>query len=446
MVELAGLLAAFLLKALLWETSLLVHRTCLGNRPCGCIGLSVRYIVFSANASAASARGSRHTTVTQQRMKHIFVIGTGGTIAGVGDASGQRYRSGQLDVATLLASAKGSSEAVRLETHQLANIGSQDMSEALWFELAALTASQLAAADCAGVVIIHGTDTLEETAFFLECVLPASAKPVVLTGSMLPATATEPDGPANLASAILVAASAASAGRGVLVVFADCVFTAQSVFKQHTRALAAFSGGEAGAVGQVAGGAVRFFTSAACNGQAIGNAPIETETTSTPLGGALTTVDGAKATGTETLEDQWKAVPKLPLFDLATLAAAQPLPQVAVVTAYVGEAPEQIAGLVQLGCRGIIYAGFGNGTFSTAILRALEAAQQRGIVVVRSSRVPQGGVSSCGEVDDAAHGFIAAGTLNPQKARILLSLALARGDRPEQIRSLFAAYAPLAVT
>lgn len=342
-------------------------------------------------------------------MKRIFVIATGGTIAGVGEAGGQRYRSGELGVGALLESAPELAALAQIEALQLANIGSQDMSEALWFALAAEVAERLEAEDCDGVVIIHGTDTLEETAFFLHCVLPQTRKPVVLTGAMRPATDSAADGPRNLAAAVAVAASDASEGRGVLVVFADHIFAAADVSKIHTQALAAFSAGGRGAAGSVTGAEVAYLdASVGADG-----------------------VPWASAT----------AFAALPCADLAVLVSQPQLPKVAVVTAHVGQLPEQIESLVQLGFRGIVYAGLGNGNFSAVMLSALKAAQARGVVVVRATRVPFGGVSVCGEVDDHRHGLVCAGNLSPQQARILLALALAYTDDVEQIRRWFAPYA-----
>lgn len=355
---------------------------------------------------------AQHCT-TIQRMKRIFVIATGGTIAGVGEAGARSYRSGELSVAALLESVPGLGALAHIEAHQLANIGSQDMSEALWFALAALVTQKLDSADCDGVVIIHGTDTLEETAFFLHCVLPQSAKPVVLTGAMRPATALSPDGPRNLFAAIAVAADAASAHRGVLVAFADHIFCAAGVAKIHTQNLDAFDGGVCGALGSVRGAEVVYRAPAAAAGEAVPAGRLET----LPMASLLAT---------------------LPPIDLPALAAAGALPQVVIVTAHVGLQAQSIEALVRLGCRGIVVAALGNGNVSAGVLTALQRAQQNGVAVVRATRVPFGGVTACGEVEDAAHGFICAGALNPQKARILLALALAANCTLEETRDWFA--------
>lgn len=347
-------------------------------------------------------------------MKRIFVIATGGTIAGVGKAGDRRYRSGELGVGDLLASVPGLGAEIEVTAHQFANIGSQNMSEHLWFELASLVREKLQGDDCDGVVILHGTDSLEETAFFLHCVLPPAGKPVVLTGAMRPATALSPDGPHNLFAAICTAASDASARRGVLVVFDNKLFSATAVFKRHTQDLDAFGGGEHGVLGRVNGAQVLYHAA-------------ETTAQGDAFSGSLQT---APICGLlETPADR---------IDWHTLLAAGSLPKVALVTAHVGQLPEQVEALVSLGYRGIVYAGFGNGNFSTPMLAALKAAQAAGVVVVRASRVPLGGVvEMAGEAGAAEHGFICSGELSPQKARILLSLALLGGDDPQQIRNWF---------
>src|SRR5690606_8842024 len=165
-------------------------------------------------------------------MKKICVIGTRGTIAGVGEAVGcNRYRAGSLDVGALLQGVPGLDAVASVRTESLVNIGSQDMTEAVWFALARRVAALLAQADCDGVVIIHGTDTLEETAFFLDRVLPVSKKTVVLTGAMRPATALSADGPRNIFAAVTTAAAPSARARGVLVVINDQIFAAASVIK-----------------------------------------------------------------------------------------------------------------------------------------------------------------------------------------------------------------------
>lgn len=352
-------------------------------------------------------------------MKKICVIGTGGTIAGVGEAAGgNRYRAGSLDVGALLQGVPGLEAVASVRAESLVNIGSQDMTEAVWFALARRVAALLAQADCDGVVIIHGTDTLEETAFFLDRVLPVSKKTVVLTGAMRPATALSADGPRNIFAAVTTAAAPSARARGVLVVINDQIFAAASVIKTHTRGLEAFSGGDCAALGYVDGGEAVFDTAAPVAGQ---EAVEVRDLATVPISGLL---DGQGAAS--------------PRFELEAIAAAGNLPRVGIAVAHVGESAELIGAMVRLGYRGIVYAGFGGGNFSATVLAALVAARAQGVLVVRASRVPFGPVGSGGEVDDAEHGFIAAGRLSAQKARILLSLALARGDSPEQIRTLFA--------
>lgn len=355
-------------------------------------------------------------------MKKIWIIGTGGTIAGVGQTvSDARYRAGLLSLGALLESVPGLDEVAQVQTVSLASIGSQDMTEKLWLKLAAEVTRLQAQPDCDGIVIIHGTDTLEETAFFLDKVLPVSVKPVVLTGSMRPATAIGADGPRNIFAAVCVAASDASAARGVLVVFADTIHAATHVKKLDALGLEAFGSGEYGSLGRVYVADVLYHTPAPAPAPA-------------SVGAAIAAGGGGRL---ETLPISGLLAEPAGTVDLAALCALERFPKVGIVTAHVGESPELIEAMVTLGYRGIVYAGFGNGNFSAVILAALKSARASGLAVVRASRVPAGPVTAYGEIDDSEHGFIAAGALSPQKARLLLSLGLAVTSDVQKLRAFF---------
>ena len=301
-----------------------------------------------------------------------MVLGTGGTIAGraANAQDNVGYRAGEVAVGDLLAGVAVPPD-VDVVAEQVAQIDSKDMDFAVWRVLAQRCVHWLAQDDVAGIVITHGTDTMEETAFFLHCVL-APARPVVLTGAMRPATATAPDGPQNLADAIAVAASREAGG--VCVVFAGAVHGSQDVQKVHGYRLDAFASGDAGAIAWVEEGRLRVLRA-------------------WPQGAVVRAA--------------------------ATLPDAAQWPWVEIVLSYAGANGAMVDALVQQGVRGLVVAGTGNGTVHEALEAALLRAQQRGVRVLRSSRCGSGRV-----LPHAADKLTAAADLSPVKARIVLLLAL----------------------
>ena len=329
----------------------------------------------------------------------VTVLTTGGTIAGQADRrSAHGYVAGGVSGTRLVASVPGLDCLAALDVEQIANVGSQDMSEAIWLALVARIRRIIDRDEAAGVVITHGTDTLEETAFFLSNVLP-SGKPVVLTGAMRPGDAPDADGPANLRAAVQVAASPLSQGRGVLVVMNGAIHDPCRVVKTHTTALQAFASPSSGPLGAVPIAvpaadlaAVRYF------------APVPAARRGAPL----------------------------------TVPQTGPLPRVAIVYAHAGMDAAGIGHAVQDGARGIVLAGLGNGNAPQAVLAALASAARQGVAVVRATRVPAGCVARNVEVDDNASGFAAAGALNPHKARVLLQLLIANGiTAPDAVQQAF---------
>jgi len=315
----------------------------------------------------------------------MVVLGTGGTIAGqsalLNDNIG--YVAAQVGVEALMAAIPGLADLVtgyELVFEQVAQVDSKDMDETVWCRLAQRTADALAQPDVQGVVITHGTDTIEETAFFLQAVLPAK-KPVVMTCAMRPASALSPDGPQNVLDALSVAMDARATG--VVVVCAGVVHAADRVQKIHTYRLDAFSSGEAGPLGWVEEGQVRWSV--------------------TPMPGAQ------------------------PLWDVAALPAADAWPQVEIVMNHAGATGAVVQALVQSGVRGLVAAGTGNGTLSQSLTAALQQAMARGVRVVRTTRCPLGPVMAPPQVAGSAPMAdlipIAQG-LSPVKARVALQLAL----------------------
>jgi L-asparaginase len=309
--------------------------------------------------------------------RRVVVLGTGGTIAGRAASSGDNigYTAGQVSVADLLGEIEAP-DGVALEAEQVAQVDSKDMSFDIWQQLARRCAHWLAQADVAGVVITHGTDTLEETAFFLHSVL-ASSKPVVVTCAMRPATALSPDGPQNVRDAISVAAT--QGARGVTVVCAGAIHSGIDIQKVHTYRLDAFASGDAGPVGYVEEGEVR-------------------RVREWPEGSALLTLKLFEATAV-----QW--------------------PRVEIVMSHAGASGAVIDALLQSGgadpVRGLVLAATGNGTLHHALEAAALKAQDVGIAVIRATRCANGRI-----LPKTGDQLRDAGALTPVKARIALMLEL----------------------
>ncbi len=301
----------------------------------------------------------------------VVVLGTGGTIAGTAPAGvgDDAYKAAQLGVAQLLQAVPGLLQPIECE--QVAQLDSKDMDFDVWLRLADRVDHHLARADVAGVVITHGTDTLEETAYFLHRVLRAD-KPVVLTAAMRPATSAEADGPRNLADAVLVARHAAAVG--VSVVMAGQVFAALDVRKEHPTRLDAFGAGDAGPIAAIS------------QGQVLPQRP-------------------------------WP-VPATPLPALLP-GHVKDWPRVAVLLSHAGADAAVVPALVRAGMRGLVVACTGNGTLHHRLQAALLQAQEAGVVVWRGTQCAAGALVS--RPDEP---FPSAGALTPVKARIALMLQL----------------------
>lgn len=320
----------------------------------------------------------------------VRVLGTGGTIAGGGNPTSADYKSGVFAVADLIAAAPGADAVASISSEQIANVASANIDEAIWRRLVASAQAALADPGIAGVVVTHGTDTLEETAFFLSLVLPPT-KPVVVVGSMRPGTAVSADGPNNLLDAIRVAAAPDAAGRSAMVVMNDTIFDARSVTKVDMRRVEAFAAPTRGPIGQVLQPVPRFF------------AP--------PL-----------------------APP--PQFSLQ----AAKLPKVAIVYAYAGLTGEDVLSAAR-GAAGLVIAGVGAGGYADAARDAVRDLIARGIAVVRTPRQGSGDIwptdASTDRGGDAAAGTLAGRELTPAKARILLMLALQQPRTRAELQALF---------
>ena len=305
--------------------------------------------------------------------RKVVILGTGGTIAGTADSATDSvgYRAASLSVEALVAAVPPLA-GWPIECRQLAQLDSKDMTLALWLALATEVQRQLQRGDVAGVVITHGTDTLEETAYFLHRVL-APDRPVVLTAAMRPASSLQADGPQNLLDAVTLARDAAWAG--VLAVLGGRVYGAADLRKQHGWRIGAFGGGDAGALALLQDGVLQRF----------------------------------------------REPPQAALHPAAARMPADPAawPRVEIVTSHGGASGAVIDALRADGVDGIVIAGTGNGSVHQALLQAARRSVDAGVPVVRASRCLLGGVF--GAPPDALPAY---GALTPWQARIELMLDL----------------------
>lgn len=325
----------------------------------------------------------------------IRIIATGGTIAGVSTSSASSaYTAGQVGIQTLIDAVPQIKDLADVSGEQLVNIGSQDMNDQVWLKLANRINQLLNQEGYDGVLVTHGTDTMEETAYFLALTVH-SDKPVILAGSMRPSTAISADGPANIYNAVAAICTPESHNRGVMVCMNNQLFDAKSVLKTHTTDCATFKGGIAGEEGYVYNGKAYY----------------------------LYKPEFKQGTASEFSVEGMKELPK-----------------VGIVYGYANCSPLPIQAFVNAKFDGIIVAGVGDGNFYKDVFDVAVKAQSNGIQIVRSSRVPTGPTNLNGEVDDAKYHFVASLNLNPQKARVLLMLALTKTHDWQQIQKYFQEY------
>lgn len=325
----------------------------------------------------------------------IRILATGGTIAGVSaSATSSAYGAGQVGVQTLIDAVPQIKDLADVSGEQIVNIGSQDMNDEVWLKLAKRINQLLNNEGYDGVLITHGTDTMEETAYFLSLTVHSN-KPVVLVGSMRPSTAISADGPANLYNGVCALVDPSSKGQGVMVCMNNELFEAKSVVKTHTTDLATFKGGLYGETGYV------------YNGKAI----------------YLHKPVAKQGLGSE--------------FNVDNLTA---LPKVGIVYGYANCSPLPMQSFVDAKFDGVVLAGVGDGNFYKDVFDVALKAQNSGMQIVRASRVPFGPTNLNGEVDDAKYHFVASLNLNPQKARVLLMLALTKTKDWQKIQQYFSEY------
>ena len=343
-------------------------------------------------ASTLTAAPQAPAPAARPALARVVILATGGTIAGVQPKEGEAgYKSGSVSVESLVKAAPGLEKLASIKGEQVASIGSQDMNDFVWMKLARKAGELLASPGVDGIVVTHGTDTMEETAYFLGLVLK-SDKPVVLVGSMRPSTELSADGPSNLYNATALAANPAARRRGVLVVANDLAHSARALQKTNTTSVETFISVNRGPVAEVLKGTKTYWF----------------------LPPAATASKGA--------------------FSIAGLDA---LPRVDVVYAYENADGTFVKAAMAAGAKGIVLAGVGDGNATKEMIDALAEAARAGVVVVRSTRVGSGIVRRNIEVDDDKLGFVAAQELNPQKARVLLRLALTKTKDVRQVQAIF---------
>jgi L-asparaginase len=326
---------------------------------------------------------------------HVVILATGGTIAGAAASqTSAGYSSGAVAVDTLIAAVPQMKDLAIVTGEQIASIGSQDMNDEVWVKLAARTNELLASKDVDGVVITHGTDTLEETSYFLHLVVK-SVKPVVMTGSMRPSTAMSADGPLNIYNAVAIAADPQSWGRGVMVAVNDDIHSAHDLIKTHTTDVETFTSNEPGLIGVTLFGKQEFYRS-----------PAKPHTSQSEF----------------------------------SVKAGEKLPRVDIIYAHANMSPDLIDAAVANGAKGIVIAGVGDGNMTSPAVEAVKRAVAKGVVVVRSSRTGRGIIRRNIELNDDQLGTVASMDLNPGKARVLLQLALTKTGDAKQIQGYFDKY------
>ena len=328
------------------------------------------------------------------RKRTIVILATGGTIAGsaASDTATTGYQAGAIGVDALIKAVPEVTACANVRGEQIASLDSKDIGDDVWLALSKRVNELLARDDVDGVVITHGTDTLEETAYFLNLTV-RSTKPVVMTGAMRPATAISADGPMNLLNAVRLAATPAAADRGVLVCLNEQIDSARNVTKTHTTSVDTFKS-PLGPIGFMNDGKPTFYN----------------------------TVERHHAGHTE--------------FDVT---GATKLPYVKVIYGHANDDALFVDAAINAGVKGLVYAGTGNGSIHKDAEKALARAAKGGIVIVRSTRVGSGTVIPA-EQSYTDAGFLNGDSLNPQKCRILLQLALLRTTDPRKIQQMFYEY------
>ena len=351
------------------------------TRPLG-TALMIGALLLSASAESA----------TKPRIR---ILATGGTIAGAQTSQSEYgYTSGSFNVQDLINAVPQMKDLADISGEQVVNIGSQDMNDEVWLKLANRLTEVLAAKDTDGVVITHGTDTVEETAYFLDLVVKTD-KPIVLVGSMRPATAISADGPMNLYNGMAIASDPRAKGRGVLVALNDTIHAAREITKTNTSSVETFASVNRGPAGLVNTGKITWFETPA----------------------------GRRGNKSE-----------------FTIKGLTTLPRVDIIYAHANMSTDLIDAAIKNGAKGLVIAGVGDGNMTQKALDACAAAAKNGVVIVRSSRLPSGLTYRNNEINDDKYGFVASLELNPPKSRVLLQQALLKTKDVKDIQRMFREY------
>ncbi|WP_395407313.1 type II asparaginase [Pseudoduganella sp. UC29_106] len=350
---------------------------------------SVRFIVALFSLLVAFS-------VQAQKLPNVMVLATGGTIAGTGASSTTTvgYTAATVGVQQLINAVPEVAKVANVTGEQVFQIASESMTNEHWLTLAKRVNTLLAQPNVDGIVITHGTDTLEETAYFLNLVVK-SRKPVVLVGAMRPSTALSADGPINLYNAVILAGSPEAVGKGVLVSLNDQIQSSRDVSKTNTSTPDSFRTPELGVLGYMQGNKPYFYRA---------------------------------STRKHTVETE---------FDISNIQA---LPQVDIVYGYANMNDVALNAFIAAGAKGIIHAGTGDGSLAAKVKPSLIAARKNGTLIVRASRVGNGILARNGEANDDELDFVVSDTLSPQKARILLMLALTKTSNTKEIQRMFYMY------
>ena len=355
----------------------------------------MKVLRFTGILATISLIAAAVTCAQTAKKPHVVIIATGGTIAGSAASQTEAgYKSGAVGVDVLIQAVPQLKDVAEVTGEQIASIGSQDMNDEVWLKLGKRVNEILAKPDVNGVAITHGTDTMEETSYFLNLVVK-SDKPVVMTGSMRPSTAMSADGPLNIYNAVAIAADPGARGRGVLVTVDDDIHSGHDIVKTHTTDVGTMSSGEPGLIGATLFGKNTWYRT-----------PNQTHTAKSEF----------------------------------SIAGVNALPRVDIIYAHANMSPDVISSAVQNGAKGLVIAGVGDGNMTAPALEAVKAAVAKGVVVVRSSRVNGGIIRRNIEVNDDQLGTVASIELNPAKARVLLQLVLLKTKDTKAVQGYFDRY------
>jgi L-asparaginase len=356
-----------------------------------------RYQPFAAFFMALALLASPVTLARGPGLANVMILATGGTIAGTGATSTTTvgYTAATVGVARLIEAVPELKKVANVKGEQVFQIASENMNNDNWLKLAKRVNELLAQDDVDGIVITHGTDTIEETAYFLNLVVK-NKKPVVIVGAMRPSTAISADGPINLYNAVTLAGSEEAVGKGVLVVLNDQISGARDVTKTNTANADTFRSWELGFLGYMQDNRPYFYR---------------------------------VSTRKHTVDTE---------FDVSKLES---LPQVDIVYGYANMNRIAVDAFVAGGAKAIVHAGVGDGSLARpAVEPALIEARKKGVIIVRSSRVGNGIVARNGEAKDDEMDYVVSDSLNPQKARILVMLALTKTANTKEIQRMFYTY------